>query len=51
MASVTEKIITVLSVDGGGVRGIIPGVCLDYLESQLQVNNIAYLYIRMQISI
>jgi len=30
--------ITVLSIDGGGVRGIIPGVILDYLESQLQVN-------------
>ncbi|KAK2372698.1 patatin protein [Trifolium repens] len=27
---------TVLSIDGGGVRGIIPGVILDYLESQLQ---------------
>jgi len=29
--------ITVLSIDGGGVRGIIPGVILAYLESQLQV--------------
>ena len=28
--------ITVLSIDGGGVRGIIPGVILAYLESQLQ---------------
>ncbi|XP_045818388.1 patatin-like protein 1 [Trifolium pratense] len=28
--------ITVLSIDGGGVRGIIPGVILEYLESQLQ---------------
>ncbi|WCJ31103.1 PATATIN-like protein 4 [Euphorbia peplus] len=28
--------ITVLSIDGGGVRGIIPGVILNYLESQLQ---------------
>jgi len=30
--------ITVLSIDGGGIRGIIPGVVLAYLESQLQVN-------------
>jgi len=29
--------ITVLSIDGGGVRGIIPGVILACLESQLQV--------------
>jgi patatin-like phospholipase/acyl hydrolase len=29
--------ITVLSIDGGGVRGIIPGVILTNLESQLQV--------------
>ncbi|KAG6399645.1 hypothetical protein SASPL_141126 [Salvia splendens] len=28
--------ITILSIDGGGVRGIIPGVMLAYLESQLQ---------------
>ncbi|GAU17377.1 hypothetical protein TSUD_232530 [Trifolium subterraneum] len=28
--------ITVLSIDGGGVRGIIPGVILANLESQLQ---------------
>ncbi|XP_058772793.1 patatin-like protein 1 [Vicia villosa] len=28
--------ITILSIDGGGVRGIIPGVILAYLESQLQ---------------
>ncbi|KAG4987818.1 hypothetical protein JHK85_030801 [Glycine max] len=31
-----ENLITVLSIDGGGIRGIIPGVILDYLESQLQ---------------
>ncbi|PON84335.1 Patatin-related protein [Trema orientale] len=31
------KLITVLSIDGGGIRGIIPGVLLEYLESQLQI--------------
>lgn len=31
------NLITVLSIDGGGIRGIIPGVLLAYLESQLQV--------------
>ena len=31
------KLITVLSIDGGGVRGIIPGVILAFLESELQV--------------
>ncbi|KAL0382184.1 UNVERIFIED_CONTAM: Patatin-like protein 1 [Sesamum calycinum] len=30
------NLITILSIDGGGVRGIIPGVILGYLESQLQ---------------
>ncbi|XP_068658022.1 patatin-like protein 2 [Aristolochia californica] len=28
--------VTVLSIDGGGVRGIIPGVILEFLESKLQ---------------
>ncbi|KAJ8764367.1 hypothetical protein K2173_006107 [Erythroxylum novogranatense] len=30
------NLITVLSIDGGGIRGIIPGVVLAYLESELQ---------------
>ncbi|XP_012830445.1 PREDICTED: patatin-like protein 2 [Erythranthe guttata] len=30
------KLIRVLAIDGGGVRGIIPGVILEFLESQLQ---------------
>ena len=34
------NLITVLSIDGGGVRGIIPGVILAYLESQIQVQYI-----------
>ncbi|XP_051144678.1 patatin-like protein 2 [Andrographis paniculata] len=31
-----ERYITVLSIDGGGVKGILPAVVLEYLESQLQ---------------
>ena len=31
------NLITVLSIDGGGIRGIIPGTILAFLESQLQV--------------
>jgi len=30
-------LITVLSIDGGGIRGIIPGILLAFLESELQV--------------
>jgi len=30
------KKIRILSIDGGGIRGIIPGVILQYLENQLQ---------------
>ncbi|GMP44188.1 hypothetical protein CsSME_00013826 [Camellia sinensis var. sinensis] len=30
------NLITVLSIDGGGIRGIIPGTILDFLESELQ---------------
>ncbi|KAL5705842.1 hypothetical protein ACHQM5_024082 [Ranunculus cassubicifolius] len=35
-ALTTEKTVTVLSIDGGGVRGIIPGTILAFLESKLQ---------------
>ena len=31
------NLITVLSIDGGGIRGVIPGVILNFLESELQV--------------
>ncbi|KAF5817711.1 putative patatin-like phospholipase domain, Acyl transferase/acyl hydrolase/lysophospholipase [Helianthus annuus] len=30
------NLITILSIDGGGVRGIIPGVILEFLEAELQ---------------
>uniref|UniRef100_A0A453KZU9 PNPLA domain-containing protein n=1 Tax=Aegilops tauschii subsp. strangulata TaxID=200361 RepID=A0A453KZU9_AEGTS len=32
------NLITILSIDGGGIRGIIPAVALAFLESELQVN-------------
>ncbi|KAJ0785786.1 putative patatin-like phospholipase domain, Acyl transferase/acyl hydrolase/lysophospholipase [Helianthus annuus] len=31
------NLITILSIDGGGVRGILPGMILDFLETELQV--------------
>lgn len=31
------NLITVLSIDGGGIRGIIPATILSFLEAQLQV--------------
>lgn len=33
------NLVTILSIDGGGIRGVIPGVLLAYLESELQVTN------------
>lgn len=33
---VREKIFTVLCIDGGGIRGIIPAVILDYIERQMK---------------
>lgn len=40
-----ENVITILSIDGGGIRGIIPAVILNHLEKALQVNNnIHYLH-------
>ncbi|CAM8899918.1 unnamed protein product [Rhodiola kirilowii] len=30
------SLVTILSIDGGGIRGIIPAVMLEYLEAQLQ---------------
>ena len=33
------KLITILSIDGGGIRGIIPGTILSFPEAELQVVN------------
>ncbi|XP_059282529.1 patatin-like protein 3 isoform X2 [Lycium ferocissimum] len=33
-----KKLVTVLSIDGGGIRGIIPGTLLAFLESKLQLD-------------
>ena len=35
--SSNKKTFTVLSIDGGGIRGVIPGTLLAFLESKLQV--------------
>ncbi|KAL6993707.1 hypothetical protein U1Q18_011820 [Sarracenia purpurea var. burkii] len=35
-ATTNGSMVTVLSIDGGGIRGIIPGTLLAYLESKLQ---------------
>ena len=37
------KMVTVLSIDGGGIRGIIPGTLLGFLESKLQVLQQTYI--------
>ena len=36
-SSAKAKTVTVLSIDGGGIRGIIPSTLLSFLESKLQV--------------
>ena len=33
------KKIRILSLDGGGIRGVIPGVILSYLENKLQTKD------------
>ncbi|THU60776.1 hypothetical protein C4D60_Mb07t16310 [Musa balbisiana] len=35
-ASTCGKLITILSIDGGGIRGVIPATILSFLESELQ---------------
>ncbi|KAJ6811432.1 patatin-like protein 2 [Iris pallida] len=34
--SPSKKLVTIISIDGGGIRGIIPGTILAFLESKLQ---------------
>jgi patatin-like phospholipase/acyl hydrolase len=36
------NMITILSIDGGGVRGIIPAAILEFLEEKLQVMILIY---------
>ncbi|OIS97676.1 putative inactive patatin-3-kuras 1 [Nicotiana attenuata] len=35
-SSVVGEMVTILSIDGGGIKGIIPATVLSFLESQLQ---------------
>jgi len=39
------NLITVLSIDGGGVKGIIPATFLAFLESKFQVDPMSLLHI------
>lgn len=38
-APATGRRVTVLTIDGGGIRGLIPGTILAFLESKLQVSS------------
>lgn len=38
------NLVTILSIDGGGIRGIIPATILAFLEAQLQVGICIYLH-------
>lgn len=38
LPSANGRLITILSIDGGGIRGIIPAKILEFLESELQVS-------------
>ncbi|XP_055819970.1 patatin-07-like [Solanum dulcamara] len=35
-SSELEEVVTILSIDGGGIKGIIPATILDFLKGQLQ---------------
>ena len=44
------SMVTVLSIDGGGVRGIIPGTILAFLEEKLQVIESYYLVLHAHVA-
>lgn len=43
--------ITILSIDGGGIRGLIPGTILNFLESELQVSRLITTFITSVVNI
>ncbi|KAF8772308.1 hypothetical protein HU200_005900 [Digitaria exilis] len=42
----TRKLTTILSIDGGGIRGLIPATIIAFLESKLQASAISFFYIQ-----
>ena len=40
-----KDLITILSIDGGGIGGIIPSIMIEFLESELQVIYVSFNYI------
>jgi hypothetical protein len=38
------ELVTMLCIDGGGIRGLIPSVILVDLEKKLQVNHYIYIF-------
>jgi len=41
------NLVTILSIDGGGIRGLIPAAIIEFLESHLQVYTQKYLILPM----
>jgi patatin-like phospholipase/acyl hydrolase len=46
-----DKVVTVLSIDGGGVRGIIPATILAFLEEELKVRRCLLVHIYLFIDL
>ena len=40
-----KDLITILSIDGGGIGGIIPSIMIEFLESEIQVMYVSFSYI------